>query len=119
MKAGYQTVSGMYDKANKPPMPMAANSQRLATGNIGKQRSRAQQLAPLPGTAATTEKNAPASANTGNAGTGSIRASSHFYPKGESMTGSTIEKSKLNIVAKKRPPPMNIGFNQNGIEMTR
>ena len=37
--------------------------------------------------------------------------------------GSTIEKSKLNIVAKKRPPPMNlclnIGFNSNGIEMNR
>ena len=99
MKAGYQTVSGMYDKPNKPPMPMAANNQRIATGNIGKTRSRGQQLAPLPGTAATTEKYAPTSANTGKAGTGSVRASSHFYPKGESMAGSTIEKSKLNIVA--------------------
>ena len=50
-----------------------------------------------------------------------MRASSHFNPKvgGESVGGSTIEKSKLNIVAKKRPPPMNIGFNPSGIEMSR
>ena len=27
--------------------------------------------------------------------------------------------NKISIVAKKRPPPMNIGFNDNGIDMTR
>ena len=27
--------------------------------------------------------------------------------------------NKINIVAKKRPPPMNIGFNDYGIEMSR
>ena len=42
MKVGYQTVNGMYEKG-KPPMPMAKNSHRLATGNalVGKRdRSR-------------------------------------------------------------------------------
>ena len=27
--------------------------------------------------------------------------------------------NKINIVAKKRPPPMAIGFNESGIEMSR
>ena len=27
--------------------------------------------------------------------------------------------NKINIVAKKRPPPMNIGFNEDGIELSR
>ena len=31
----------------------------------------------------------------------------------------SMEKSKMNIVAKKRPPPMNIGFNSAGIEQSR
>ena len=58
--------------------------------------------------------------NTGH-GPGSMRASSTFNPTraGESVVGSDLEKSKLNIVAKKRPPPMNIGYNSNGIEITR
>ena len=123
MKVGYQTASGMYEKGKKPPMPMASNSHRVATGNAlvgGKHRTRTQQLDPLPGTAHTTEKG-PTSAHTGPGATGSMRASSHFNPKrsGDSVGGSTIEKSKLNIVAKKRPPPMNIGFNANGIEIDR
>ena len=123
MKVGYQTASGMYEAAKKPkpPLHMAGNRDRLATGNAlvgGKRRTRTQQLAPLPGTAAATDL--PASAHTGGAGAGSMRASSHFNPNaGESLGGSTLEKSKLNIVAKKRPPPMNIGFNSNGIEVDR
>ena len=42
MKAGYQTTSGMYEKGGtKPPLRMAKNSQRLATGNalVGKRES--------------------------------------------------------------------------------
>ena len=27
--------------------------------------------------------------------------------------------NKINIVAKKRPPPMNVGFNEDGIELSR
>lgn len=30
-----------------------------------------------------------------------------------------VQQSCLNIVAKKRPPPMNIGFSFDGIEPTR
>ena len=27
--------------------------------------------------------------------------------------------NKINIVAKKSPPPMNVGFNEDGIELSR
>ena len=49
-----------------------------------------------------------------------MRASSNMQPRTagtvDSLGAKPAEKSKLNIVAKKRPPPMNIGYNANGIE---
>ena len=45
-----------------------------------------------------------------------MRAGSQRQPQSE-LDGSG--PNKINIVAKKRPPPMNIGYNDNGIDMTR
>ena len=52
-----------------------------------------------------------------------MRASSNMQPRTagtvDSLGAKPVEKSKLNIVAKKRPPPMNIGYNASGIEQKR
>ena len=52
-----------------------------------------------------------------------MRASSNMQPRTagtvDSLGTGPVEKTKLNIVAKKRPPPMNIGYNGNGIEQKR
>lgn len=58
---------------------------------------------------------APTTANTGGRGGSSIQAISDR----KSIEMEDIGPNKINIVAKKRPPPMNIGFNENGIDMTR
>jgi len=48
------------------------------------------------------------------------KQSSNMRPHTGSMDDlSGTGPNKINIVAKKRPPPMNIGFNDHGIEMTR
>ena len=36
-----------------------------------------------------------------------------------SQGGLPHHKNKINIVAKKRPPPMNVGFNKEGIDQRR
>ena len=121
VKTGYQTVSGNYNKAGKPPAPFSSANHRLATGNIDKKRTKTQQVSGLPVTADSSEFK-PGSAQTALV-KNSMRASSNMQPRtagtADTMGTASVEKSKLNIVAKKRPPPMNIGFNQNGIEQKR
>jgi len=53
----------------------------------------------------------------GRAGTQSVRHTSNKAPAQTDVDGSG--PNKINIVAKKRPPPMAIGFNDVGIEMSR
>ena len=69
-----------------------------------------QQLQPIvPDTAGTDGRNA------------NLRASStnqYKSSKEDSVSGAN-GPNKINIVAKRRPPPMNIGFNDSGIEMSR
>ena len=113
-------MSGNYNKSGKPPAPFSSANYRIATGNMGKKRpSKTAQNSAFPVTAASSEFK-PGSAQTALI-KNSMRASSNMHPRGtaESSVTGAIEKSKLNIVAKKRPPPMNIGYNGNGIEQKR
>ena len=65
----------------------------------------------------------PQTANTEHlTGSNSLRANSNHYNSGTQPTLDEIAgagPNKINIVAKKRPPPMNIGHNELGIEMSR
>ena len=84
---------------------------RGSTGNGKEGRVRPnQQLQPIvPDTAGTDGRNA------------NLRASStnqYKSSKEDSVSGAN-GPNKINIVAKRRPPPMNIGFNDSGIEMSR
>lgn len=88
-----------------PRFGAAAQNKRIATGNAGNSRARAGMLQPI----------APATANTDGRAVTSIRAISDR----KSIEIEDIGPNKINIVAKKRPPPMSIGFNENGIDMTR
>ena len=62
-----------------------------------------------PGTAQTDARNQANSMHKYNSGLG---------PTSDEEMGSQ-GPNKINIVAKKRPPPMAIGFNESGIEMSR
>ena len=91
-------------------------AKRLATGNGEEGRTRANKLQPLaPGTANTDGR----VVNT----VGSIRANSGNVgaptSSGNEYQSVDAGPNKINIVAKKRPPPMAIGFNELGIEMSR
>ena len=94
------------------------SKQRLATGDK-ESRMRAQNaLAPMTGVMNTAPGTAKAD----------VRNPNNSMQKGYQGLGQTSEDdmgsagngpNKINIVAKKRPPPMAIGFNESGIEMSR
>ena len=64
-----------------------------------------------PGTAKTDGRNQDQSLNLYNSGLGPSTD--------DDMASAGQGPNKINIVAKKRPPPMAIGFNESGIEMSR
>ena len=87
-------------------MPRFGGAKRLQTGNQqDNNRLRVNEQA-MPGTAATEGRMK------------SLRANSSSKKPG-SMDQFDNGPNKINIVAKKRPPPMAIGFNESGIEMSR
>ena len=95
--------------------------ERLATSNVKGSRMKSNQLLPIQGASGSSQ-----SMDRPNPERASAKRAKSTAKSGAGFNESLKEQSladggpnKINIIAKKRPPPMNVGYNENGIDMKR